>query len=71
MSEHDFQAILALLTQNYFFSLSQIFFLPKKWFFAIFSKNSIFSKIWYQQWILWLISIPEMYSFIYISVIII
>ena len=33
-------------------------------------KISIFSKIWYQKWILWLISIPEMYTFIYITVIV-
>ena len=34
------------------------------------NKNSIFSKIWYQKWILWLISIPKMYTFIYITVIV-
>ena len=33
-------------------------------------KVSIFSKIWYQKWILWLISIPKMYTFIYIKVIV-
>ena len=33
-------------------------------------KNSIFSKIWYQKQILWLIYIPEMYTFIYITVIV-
>ena len=38
-------------------------------FFAIFSKNGIFSKTWYQKQILCLISIPEMYTFIYIIVI--
>ena len=42
--------------------------------FAIFSKkkkkkkkkknNSSFVKIWYQKQILWLISIPEMYTFV-------
>ena len=45
-------------------------FWPKiVFFFAIFSKMIIFSKIWYQKWILWLISIPEMYTFINITVI--
>ena len=33
-------------------------------------KQHIFSKIWYQNWILWLISIPEMYTFIHITVVI-
>ena len=40
-------------------------------FFCHFLKKIIIlSKIWYQKWILWLIFIPEMYTFIYISVII-
>ena len=34
------------------------------------SKLYIFCKIWYQKWILWLISIPEIYTFIYITVIV-
>ena len=31
-------------------------------------KIVIFLEIWYQKWILWLISIPNMYTFIYITV---
>ena len=74
-----FQVILAFLTQNYFFSLSQKF-LTKKVIFAIFSKNkkqnkkqnkkkqNIFCKIRYQKWILRLISI--LYTFISITVIV-
>ena len=31
---------------------------------------SIFSKIWYKKWIFWLISIPDMYTFIYITIIV-
>ena len=50
-------------------SLSQKF-LTKKCFFAIFYKSIIFRKNWHQKWILWLISIPEMYTFIYITVIV-
>ena len=42
-------------------------FLPKRWFFAIFSKKKIyiFSEILYQNWILRLIFIPQMYTFIH------
>ena len=50
-------------------SLSQKF-LTKKCFFAIFYKSIMFRKNWYQKWILWLMSIPEMYTFIYITVIV-
>ena len=63
VSLHDFQAILAFLNQNYFFSLSQKF-LTKKVIFCHFLKKSAFLvKIWYQKRIRWLISIPEMYTF--------
>ena len=45
--------------------------LPKKVIFCHFlnqKKTSIFSKIWYQKWILWLISIPKMCTFTNITV---
>ena len=46
-------------------------FLPKKMIFLSFSQYvSIFDQSWYQKRILWLISIPEMCTFIYITVII-
>ena len=45
-------------------------FWPKNVFLPFCQKIFIFSKIWYQNWDLRLISIPEMYTFIYISVII-
>ena len=61
---------LNMISHNFsIFSLSH--FLPKKWFLAIFSKKSaFFGQIWYQKRILWLISIPGIYTFIYITVII-
>ena len=52
-----------------FVSLSQKIFDQKSVFLPLSQKIIIFSKIWYQKWILWLISIPEMYTFIYITVI--
>ena len=51
------------------FSLSQKFD-HKKILFPFSQKISIFVKIWYQNRIHWLISIPEVYTFIYITVII-
>ena len=45
-------------------------FFTKKCFLPFSQKITIFGKIWYQKWILWLISIPEMYTFINIIVII-
>ena len=36
MSQHDFQANLAFLTQNHFFSLSQKIFDQKNWVFFFF-----------------------------------
>ena len=74
----------SILTHLYFFLAYHNLFLPKKWFFLPFSqktktktkqnktktkaKQSILSKIWYQKWILRLISITEMCIFIYITV---
>ena len=75
--------VLTWFSSNFsiFFRLSpQIW--TKQWFSAFSKKtnkqnktNSIFSKIWYQKWILWLISIPKMYrpnlyTCIYITVIV-
>ena len=42
----------------------------KSGFCHFLKKIIIFSKIWYQKWILWLISISEMYTYIYITVIV-
>ena len=42
VSKHDFQAILAFLTQNNFFSLSQKFWTKKSGFFCHFLKKSTF-----------------------------
>ena len=53
-----------------FVTLSQKFLIKKVFFLPFSQKIIILSNIWYQKWILWLISIPEMYTFIYISVII-
>ena len=47
-----------------FFAISQKKKKKKK------KKNQHFGQIWYQKWILWFISSPEMYTFIYITVII-
>ena len=60
---------------SYFCLLVTKKFLTKKWFFFFFFLPFsqiiiIFSKIWYKKWILWLISIPEMYTFINITVIV-
>ena len=59
------------LLKAIFVSLSQKILTKKVFFFLPFSQEIVsLSKIWYQKWILWLISFPEMYTFIYISVII-
>ena len=66
-----FQKIWAFFnSKQYFVSLSQKNLAKKVVFCHFLKKIIILSKIWYQKWILWLISIPEMYTFIYISVII-
>ena len=46
------------------------YFFTKKVIFLPFPppKTGIFSKIWYQKWILLLISIPEMFTFIYTTI---
>ena len=69
--------VLTWFSSNFSIFNSKLLFLAchknfwrKKWFFfTIFSKISIFSIIWYQKRILWLISVLEMYPFIYITVI--
>ena len=53
----------------FFFRLSQFVF-NKKGFLPFSQKITIFGKIWYQKRILWLISIPEIYTFVYIGVMI-
>ena len=42
----------------------------KNYFLPFSQKITIFGKIWYQKRIFWIISNPEMYTFIYIRVII-
>ena len=57
------------LTQIFFFLACHKNF-DQKCFLPFSQKISIFGQIWYQKQILWLISIPKMYTFIYITVII-
>ena len=52
---------------NFFVSLSQKLLTKKVGFCHFLKKIIILSKIWYQKWILWLISIQEMYTFIHFS----
>ena len=54
----------------FFFSLSIFFFYPKSDCLPFSQKICIFGKIWYQKRILCLISIPGLYTFIFITVII-
>ena len=60
----------AFLTQNCFLYLVQELFYQKSDLLPFFHKIDIFGRIWYQKWILWLISILKMYTFIYITVIV-
>ena len=60
----------SILTQNYLFSLSQKCLTKKVIFCHFLKKSALLEKNWYLKWILWLISIPEMYTFIYITVIV-
>ena len=48
-----------------FCKLFKNFFYQESGFLPFSQKNlSFFGKIWYQKWILWLISIPKMYTYI-------